>query len=168
MNIKEYNEKFNSGLLDTSKEIREGLHHHYLPYIVTIIDEYGDFIMQSGVAIETPIARIAQLGRGVGLHMILTTQRPSVSIVTGIIKANFPTRIALRTQSQIDSRIAIDTKGAEQLIGRGDALYSTGYLHEVRLQCAYIEKCEIEAVVKHIVSQDYSEKHYVLPIVKYV
>lgn len=164
MNIKEYNAKFNSGLLDTSKEIREGLHHHYLPYIVTIIDEYGDFIMQRGVAIETPIAHIAQLGRGVGLHMILTTQRPSVSIVTGIIKANFPTRIALRTQSQIDSRIAIDTKGAEQLIGRGDALYSAGS-NEIRLQCAYVEDNEIEAIAKHIASQDCSEKHYVLPVV---
>lgn len=164
MNIKEYNEKFNSGLLDTSKEIREGLYHHFLPYIVTIIDEYGDFIMQSGAAIETPIARVSQLGRSVGLHLILTTQRPSVSIVTGIIKANFPTRIALRTQSVIDSRTVIDAKGAEQLIGRGDALYSAGF-NEIRLQCAYVEDTEIEAIVNHIASQDFSEKHYELPFV---
>ena len=164
MNIKEYNEKFNSGLLDTGKEIREGLYHHFLPYIVTIIDEYGDFIMQSGAAIETPIARVSQLGRSVGLHLILTTQRPSVSIVTGIIKANFPTRIALRTQSVIDSRTVIDAKGAEQLNGRGDALYSAGF-NEIRLQCAYVEDSEIEAIVNHIASQDFSEKHYELPFV---
>lgn len=162
--IKEYNEKFNSGLLDTSKEIREGLYHHFLPYIVTIIDEYGDFIMQSGAAIETLIARVSQLGRSVGLHLILTTQRPSVNIVTGIIKANFPTRIALRTQSVIDSRTVIDAKGAEQLIGRGDALYSAGF-NEIRLQCAYVEDTEIEAIVNHIASQDFSEKHYELPFV---
>ena len=161
--IKEYNEKFNSGLLDTSKEIREGLYHHFLPYIVTIIDEYGDFIMQSGAAIETPIARVSQLGRRVGLHLILTTQRPSVRVVTGVIKANFPTRIALRTQSVIDSRTVIDAKGAEQLIGRGDALYSDG-LNVVRLQCAYVEDCEIEAVVNHMASQVIGEKHYELPV----
>jgi S-DNA-T family DNA segregation ATPase FtsK/SpoIIIE len=161
--IKEYNEKFNSGLLDTSKEIREGLYHHFLPYIVTIIDEYGDFIMQSGAAIETPIARVSQLGRSVGLHLILTTQRPSVRVVTGVIKANFPTRIALRTQSAIDSRTVMDAKGAEELIGRGDALYSGG-LNVVRLQCAYVEDCEIEAVVNHMASQVIGEKHYELPV----
>lgn len=163
-NIKEYNEKFSSGLLDTSKEIRAGLHHHYLPYIVTIFDEYGDYIMQSGAAIETPVARVSQLGRGVGLHMILTTQRPSVRIVTGIIKANFPTRIALRTQSVIDSRTIIDARGAEQLIGRGDALCSAGS-NEVRIQCAFVEDNEIETIVNHIALQDCSEEHYELPVV---
>lgn len=161
--IEEYNEKFNAGQLDTNKEIQEGLHHHYLPYIVTIIEEYGDFMIQGGKKIETPIARVSQLGRGVGLHMILTTQRPSVRVVTGIIKANFPTRIALRTQSAIDSRTVMDAKGAEELIGRGDALYSDGS-NVVRLQCAYVEDCEIEAVVNNIVSQNLDGKHYELPV----
>lgn len=161
--IKEYNEKFNAGLLDVNKEIQEGLHHHYLPYIVTIIEEYGDFMIQGGKKIETPIARISQLGRGVGLHMIITTQRPSTRVVTGIIKANFPTRIALRTQSAIDSRTVMDAKGAEELIGRGDALYSDGS-NVVRLQCAYVEDCEIETVVNNIVSQNLDERHYELPV----
>lgn len=161
--IKEYNEKFNSGLLDTGKEIQEGLHHHYLPFIVIIIEEYGDFMIQGGKKIETPIARVSQLGRGVGLHMIITTQRPSIRVVTGIIKANFPTRIALRTQSAIDSRTVMDAKGAEELIGRGDALYSDGS-NVVRLQCAYVEDCEIEAVVNNIVSQNLDGKHYELPV----
>ena len=161
--IKEYNEKFNFGLLDTNKEIQEGLHHHYLPFIVIIIEEYGDLMIQGGKKIETPIARVSQLGRGVGLHMILTTQRPSVRVVTGVIKANFPTRIALRTQSAIDSRTVMDARGAEELIGRGDALYSDG-LNVVRLQCAYVDDCEIEAVVNHMASQVIGGKHYVLPI----
>jgi S-DNA-T family DNA segregation ATPase FtsK/SpoIIIE len=161
--IKEYNEKFNAGLLDVNKEIQEGLHHHYLPYIVTIMEEYGDFMIQGGKKIETPIARVSQLGRSVGLHMILTTQRPSIRVVTGVIKANFPTRIALRTQSYIDSRTVMDTKGAEFLIGRGDALYSDG-LNVVRLQCAYVEDCEIEAVVNNVVSQNLDGKHYELPV----
>ena len=161
--IEEYNEKFNAGLLDTNKEIHEGLHHHYLPYIVTIIEEYGDFMIQGGKKIETPIARVSQLGRGVGLHMIITTQRPSIRVVTGVIKANFPTRIALRTQSYIDSRTVMDAKGAEFLIGRGDALYSDGS-NVVRLQCAHVEDCEIEAIVNHIVSQNLDERHYELPV----
>lgn len=161
--IKEYNEKFNAGQLDPNIEIQEGLHHHYLPYIVTIMEEYGDFMIQAGKKIETPIARVSQLGRGVGLHMILTTQRPSIRVVTGIIKANFPTRIALRTQSYIDSRTVMDAKGAEDLIGRGDALYSEGS-NVVRLQCAYVEDDEVETVVNHIVSQHNNAKHYVLPI----
>ena len=161
--IEEYNEKFNAGQLDTNKEIQDGLHHHYLPYIVTIIEEYGDYMIQGGKKIETPIARISQLGRGVGLHMIITTQRPSISVVTGIIKANFPTRIALRTQSSIDSRTVMDAKGAEELIGRGDALYSNGS-NVVRLQCAYVEDDEVDTVVSHIVSQNSNAKHYELPI----
>ena len=161
--IKEYNEKFNAGLLDVNKEIQEGLHHHYLPYIVTIIEEYGDFMIQGGKKIEAPIARVSQLGRGVGLHLVLTTQRPSVRVVTGVIKANFPTRIALRTQSVMDSRTVMDTKGAEELIGSGDALYSDGS-NVVRLQCAYVEDCEIEAVVNNIVSQNLDGKHYELPV----
>ena len=161
--IKEYNEKFNSGLLDTGKEIQEGLYHHYLPFIVIIIEEYGDLMIQGGKKVETHIARVSQKGRGVGLHMIITTQRPSIRVVTGIIKANFPTRIALRTQSSIDSRTVMDAKGAEELIGRGDALYSNGS-NVVRLQCAYVEDNEVDTVVKHIVSQHNNAKHYVLPI----
>ena len=161
--IKEYNEKFNSGQLDTDKEIQEGLHHHCLPFIVIIIEEYGDLMIQGGKKVETHIARVSQKGRGVGLHMIITTQRPSIRVVTGIIKANFPTRIALRTQSSIDSRTVMDAKGAEELIGRGDALYSNGS-NVVRLQCAYVEDNEVDTVVKHIVSQHNNAKHYVLPI----
>lgn len=161
--IKEYNEKFNAGLLDVNKEIQEGLHHHYLPFIVIIIEEYGDLMIQGGKKIETPIARVSQLGRGVGLHLVLTTQRPSIRVVTGVIKANFPTRIAFRTQSAIDSRTVMDAKGAEELIGRGDALYSDG-LNVVRLQCAYVEDDEVDAVVNHIVSLNSNAKHYVLPI----
>lgn len=161
--IEEYNEKFNAGQLDTNKEIQEGLHHHYLPFIVIIIEEYGDLMIQGGKKVETHIARVSQKGRGVGLHMILTTQRPSVRVVTGVIKANFRTRITLRTQSAIDSRTVMDAKGAEELIGRGDALYSDG-LNVVRLQCAYVEDCEIEAVVNHMASQVIGEKHYELPV----
>ena len=109
-----------------------------MPYLVIVIDEYGDFIMQAGKEVERPIQRIAQKARAVGMHMILATQRPDVKIVTGTIKANIPTRIAFRTQSVVDSRTVLDCKGADQLIGKGDMLYLQGN-DPVRVQCAFVE-----------------------------
>lgn len=161
-NLEDYNEKFVSRRLNPEKLIAESLHHQYLPYIVIIIDEYGDFIMQAGKQVETPIARITQKARAVGMHMILATQRPSVNIVTGVIKANIPTRIALRTQSVVDSRTVLDTKGADQLIGRGDMLYS-GNGNITRLQCAFVDTPEVDAIVEHIKQQQHYFEPYQLP-----
>ena len=142
-NLEDYNDKFVRRRLNPNKLVADSLHHQYLPYIVIIIDEYGDFIMQAGKQVETPIARITQKARAVGMHMILATQRPSVNIVTGVIKANIPTRIALRTQSVIDSRTVLDAKGAEQLIGRGDSLYA-GNASVTRIQCAFVDTPEVD------------------------
>ena len=161
-NLEDYNEKFVSRRLNPEKLIAESLHHQFLPYIVIIIDEYGDFIMQAGKQVETPIARITQKARAVGMHMILATQRPSVNIVTGVIKANIPTRIALRTQSVVDSRTVLDTKGADQLIGRGDMLYS-GNGNITRLQCAFVDTPEVDAIVEHIEKQQHYFEPYQLP-----
>ena len=161
-NLEDYNEKFVSRRLNPEKLVAESLHHQYLPYIVIIIDEYGDFIMQAGKQVETPIARITQKARAVGMHMILATQRPSVNIVTGVIKANIPTRIALRTQSVIDSRTVLDAKGAEQLIGRGDSLHS-GNATVTRVQCAFVDTPEVDAIVGHIKQQQHYFEPYQLP-----
>ena len=161
-NLEDYNDKFVSRRLNPEKLVAESLHHQYLPYIVIIIDEYGDFIMQAGKQVETPIARITQKARAVGMHMILATQRPSVNIVTGVIKANIPTRIALRTQSVVDSRTVLDTKGADQLIGRGDMLYS-GNGSITRLQCAFVDTPEVDAIVDHIKKQQHYFEPYQLP-----
>ena len=161
-NLEDYNEKFVSRRLNPEKLVADSLHHQYLPYIVIIIDEYGDFIMQAGKQVETPIARITQKARAVGMHMILATQRPSVNIVTGVIKANIPTRIALRTQSVVDSRTVLDTKGADQLIGRGDMLYS-GNGNITRLQCAFVDTPEVDAIVEHIEKQQHYFEPYQLP-----
>ena len=161
-NLEDYNEKFVSRRLNPEKLVAESLHHQFLPYIVIIIDEYGDFIMQAGKQVETPIARITQKARAVGMHMILATQRPSVNIVTGVIKANIPTRIALRTQSVVDSRTVLDTKGADQLIGRGDMLYS-GNGNITRLQCAFVDTPEVDAIVEHIEKQQHYFEPYQLP-----
>ena len=161
-NLEDYNEKFVSRRLNPEKLVADSLHHQFLPYIVIIIDEYGDFIMQAGKQVETPIARITQKARAVGLHMILATQRPSVNIVTGVIKANIPTRIALRTQSVVDSRTVLDTKGADQLIGRGDMLYS-GNGNITRLQCAFVDTPEVDAIVEHIEKQQHYFEPYQLP-----
>ena len=161
-NLEDYNEKFVSRRLNPEKLIADSLHHQFLPYIVIIIDEYGDFIMQAGKQVETPIARITQKARAVGMHMILATQRPSVNIVTGVIKANIPTRIALRTQSVVDSRTVLDTKGADQLIGRGDMLYS-GNGNITRLQCAFVDTPEVDAIVEHIEKQQHYFEPYQLP-----
>ena len=161
-NLEDYNDKFINRRLNPEKLVDGSLHHQYLPYIVIIIDEYGDFIMQAGKQVETPIARITQKARAVGMHMILATQRPSVNIVTGVIKANIPTRIALRTQSVIDSRTVLDAKGAEQLIGRGDMLYA-GNGEITRIQCAFVDTPEVDAIVEHIQPQQHYFEPYQLP-----
>ena len=165
-NLEDYNEKFINRRLNPQKVVpNTTMHHQFLPYIVIIIDEYGDFIMQAGKQVETPIARITQKARAVGMHMILATQRPSVNIVTGVIKANIPTRIALRTQSVIDSRTVLDAKGAEQLIGRGDSLYA-GNASVTRIQCAFVDTPEVDAIVDHIEHQQHYPCPYELPEVK--
>ncbi len=161
-NLEDYNEKFVNRRLNPEKLIGDSLHHRYLPYIVIVIDEYGDFIMQAGKQVETPIARITQKARAVGMHMILATQRPSVNIVTGVIKANIPTRIALRTQSVIDSRTVLDAKGAEQLIGRGDSLYA-GNASVTRVQCAFVDTPEVDRIVEFIEKQQHFLQPYQLP-----
>jgi len=161
-NLEDYNDKFVRRRLNPNKLVADSLHHQFLPYIVIIIDEYGDFIMQAGKQVETPIARITQKARAVGMHMILATQRPSVNIVTGVIKANIPTRIALRTQSVIDSRTVLDAKGAEQLIGRGDSLYA-GNASVTRIQCAFVDTPEVDAIVGHIAKQQKFREPYQLP-----
>lgn len=145
-NIKEYNEKFIKRKLNPQKG------HQYLPFIVLVIDEFADLIMTAGKEIEMPIARLAQLARAVGIHLIIATQRPSVNIITGTIKANFPSRIAFKVSSKIDSRTILDTGGAEQLIGKGDMLIShNGEL--TRLQCAFVDTPEVEGVVDYIGQQ---------------
>ena len=149
-NITSYNEMITSHRLDTDKHVMQNLRHHYLPYIVIIIDEYGDFMMQAGKQVETHIARITQKARAVGMHMILSTQRPSVNIVTGKIKANFPTRIALRTKSIVDSRTILDSKGAEQLNGQGDMLFLDSHYDITRVQGAYMSEEEINRMVSDI------------------
>ncbi len=145
-NIKEYNEKFISRKLNPEKG------HRYMPYIVLIIDEFADLIMTAGREIEGPIGRLAQLARAIGIHLIISTQRPSTNIITGFIKANFPTRIAFRVFSSVDSRTILDSTGAERLVGRGDMLISAGAEPE-RLQCAFIDTPEIEALTDYIGSQ---------------
>ncbi len=144
--IKEYNEKFISRRLNPEKG------HRYMPYIILIIDEFADLIMTAGREIEGPIGRLAQLGRAIGIHLIISTQRPSTNIITGFIKANFPTRIAFRVFSSVDSRTILDSTGADRLVGRGDMLISSGS-EPVRLQCAFIDTPEIEALTEYIGSQ---------------
>ncbi len=165
-NLEEYNEKFITRKLNPAKEIKTALgktiHHRYLPYIVIVIDEFGDFIMQAGKEVERPIARITQKARAVGMHMILATQRPSVNIITGVIKANIPTRIAFRCQALVDSRTVLDAKGAEGLVGKGDMLYSGG-ADITRIQCAFVDTPEVEDIVKHIGKQQSYFAPYELP-----
>jgi len=145
-NIKEYNVKF------TKRKLNPEHGHRYLPYLVLIVDEFADLIMTAGKEIENPLTRLAQLARAVGIHLIIATQRPSVNIITGTIKANFPARIAYRVISKIDSRTILDTGGADQLIGRGDMLLSTGS-DLVRLQCAFVDTPEVDRVTEFIGSQ---------------
>ncbi len=155
-NIIEYNEKFKSRhLLPT-----EG--HRYLPYIVLVVDEFADLIMTAGRDVEAPIARLAQLARAIGIHLIIATQRPSVNIITGSIKANFPARIAFRVISAVDSKTILDQSGANQLIGRGDMLLSTGN-DMVRLQCAFIDTPEVEAITNYIGEQRGFSEPFLLP-----
>ena len=155
-NIKEYNEKFKSRKLNPENG------HRFLPYIVLVVDEFADLIMTAGKEVETPIARLAQLARAIGIHLIIATQRPSVNVITGLIKANFPARIAFRVTSKIDSRTILDTQGADQLIGRGDLLYSNGN-DLVRVQCAFVDTPEVERIVDYIGSQKAYASAYLLP-----
>ena len=155
-NIKEYNIKFKARKLNPN----DG--HKFLPYIVLIIDEFADLIMTAGKEIETPIARLAQLARAIGIHLIVATQRPSVNVITGIIKANFPARSAFRVTSKIDSRTILDNQGADQLIGKGDMLFSGGN-DVIRLQCAFVDTPEIEKITDFIGSQRAYPNAYLLP-----
>lgn len=158
-NIKEYNEKFlNRKLLPTKG-------HRFLPYIILVIDEFADLIMTAGKEIETPIARLAQLARAIGIHLIIATQRPSVNIITGTIKANFPARIAFKVTSKVDSRTILDHGGADQLIGRGDLLLSIGG-ETIRLQCGFVDTPEVEKVCDFIAAQKGYPEAHLLPEVK--
>lgn len=144
--IKEYNQKFLNRKLDPTKG------HEYMPYIVVVIDEFGDLIMTAGKEIELPIARIAQLARAVGIHMVIATQRPTTTIITGNIKANFPGRIAFKVSAGIDSKTILDRSGAQQLIGRGDMLYLNGN-EPVRVQCAFVDTPEVEQITNYVANQ---------------
>lgn len=155
-NIKEYNEKFINRRLNPEKG------HKFMPYIVVVIDEFGDLIMTAGKEIELPIARIAQLARAVGIHMIIATQRPTTNIITGTIKANFPARVAFRVSAMMDSRTILDRPGANQLIGRGDMLFLQG-ADPVRVQCAFIDTPEVEEITKYIAKQQGYPTAYYLP-----
>ena len=155
-NIKEYNEKF------TSRKLNPNDGHRFMPYIVLVVDEFADLIMTAGREVEGPIARLAQLARAIGIHLIIATQRPSVKIITGTIKANFPARIAFRVISRVDSATILDSNGAEQLVGRGDMLMSTGQ-DLVRLQCPFIDTPEVEAICEYIGAQRGYEDAYLLP-----
>ncbi len=155
-NIKEYNTKFKNRKLNPN----DG--HHFLPYIVLVIDEFADLIMTAGKEVETPIARLAQLARAIGIHLIIATQRPSVNVITGIIKANFPARIAFRVTSKIDSRTILDNSGADQLIGRGDMLYTQGN-ELTRIQCAFVDTPEVADITEFIGSQKAYPDAHILP-----
>jgi len=155
-NIVEYNKKFKSRKLNPN----DG--HQFLPYIVLVVDEFADLIMTAGKEVETPIARIAQLARAIGIHLIIATQRPSVNVITGVIKANFPARIAFRVTSKIDSRTILDSSGADQLIGRGDMLYTQGN-ELIRVQCAFVDTPEVEKLTDFIGSQKAYPSAHALP-----
>jgi S-DNA-T family DNA segregation ATPase FtsK/SpoIIIE len=155
-NLKEYNAKF------VQRRLNPNNGHRYLPYIVLVVDEFADLIMTAGKEVETPIARLAQLARAIGIHLIIATQRPSVNIITGTIKANFPARIAFRVTSKIDSRTILDAGGADQLIGRGDLLLSTGN-DLTRLQCGFVDTPEVEAICAYIGSQQGYPSALILP-----
>ena len=154
--ITDYNQKF------TERKLNPNKGHKFLPYIVLVIDEFADLIMTAGKEVENPIARLAQLSRAVGIHLIIATQRPSVNIITGVIKANFPARIAFKVTAMVDSKTILDTPGAERLVGRGDMLLSYG-ADVVRLQCAFIDTPEVEKVINHIEEQPSHPRPYYLP-----
>ena len=155
-NLKEYNKKFKERKLNPENG------HRYLPYIVLVVDEFADLIMTAGKEVEHPIARLAQLARAIGIHLIIATQRPSVNVITGMIKANFPARVAFRVMSNVDSRTILDSTGADQLIGKGDMLYSNGN-DMIRIQCAFIDTPEVEKVVTFIGEQKGYPNAYELP-----
>jgi len=155
-NIVEYNKKF------IARKLNPNDGHKFLPYIVLVIDEFADLIMTAGKEVETPIARLAQLARAIGIHLIVATQRPSVNVITGIIKANFPARVAFRVTSKIDSRTILDAGGADQLIGRGDMLISLGS-ELIRLQCAFIDTPEVEKITDFIGNQRAYPEAFILP-----
>ncbi|WP_448517989.1 DNA translocase FtsK 4TM domain-containing protein [Rhodoflexus sp.] len=155
-NIKEYNHKFTHRMLNP----QEG--HRFLPYIVLIIDELADLMMTAGKEVETPIARLAQLARAIGIHLVVATQRPSVNVITGIIKANFPARLSFKVSSRVDSRTILDSNGAEQLVGQGDMLLSNGS-DIIRLQCAFIDTHEVERICEFIGEQRGYDTSYLLP-----
>ena len=155
-NLKEYNKKFINRRLNPKKG------HKYLPYIVLVIDELADLMMTAGKEVEMPIARLAQLARAIGIHLIVATQRPSVNVITGIIKANFPARLSFRVTSKIDSRTILDTGGAEQLVGMGDMLLSLGS-DMIRLQCAFLDTPEVENICDFIGEQQGYSSAYMLP-----
>ena len=155
-NIKEYNQKF------IDRKIPPHGGHGYMPYIVVVIDEFGDLIMTAGKEIEMPIARIAQLARAVGIHMIIATQRPTTTIITGNIKANFPARIAFKVSAGIDSKTILDRTGAQQLIGKGDMLYLGG-AEPIRIQCAFVDTPEVERINEFIAAQQSYNMPFELP-----
>lgn len=154
--IKEYNAKFVERRLNPNKG------HRFLPFIVLVIDELADLMMTAGKEVETPIARLAQLARAIGIHLVVATQRPSVNVITGIIKANFPVRLSFRVSSKIDSRTILDTGGAEQLVGQGDMLLSQGS-DLIRIQCAFVDTPEVDRVCDFIGAQRGYDTAYQLP-----
>ena len=149
-------------MLFRSRQLNPEHGHRYMPYIVVVIDEFGDLIMTAGKEIELPIARIAQLARAVGIHMIIATQRPTTNIITGTIKANFPGRIAFRVGAMIDSRTILDRPGAQQLVGRGDMLYLNGG-EPIRVQCAFVDTPEVEFINQYIAQQQGYPTPFELP-----
>lgn len=155
-NLKEYNKKF------VERKLNPNNGHRFMPYIVLVIDELADLMMTAGKEVETPIARLAQLARAIGIHLVVATQRPSVNVITGIIKANFPARLSFKVTSKVDSRTILDTGGAEQLIGQGDMLLSIGS-ELIRIQCAFVDTPEVESVCEYIGSQRGYESAYMLP-----
>jgi len=155
-NLKEYNAKF------VERKLNPDNGHRFMPYIVLVIDELADLMMTAGKEVETPIARLAQLARAIGIHLVVATQRPSVNVITGTIKANFPARLSFKVASKIDSRTILDAGGADQLVGQGDMLYSHGS-ELIRLQCAFVDTPEVERVCEYIGSQRGYETAYMLP-----
>jgi DNA segregation ATPase FtsK/SpoIIIE, S-DNA-T family len=155
-NLKEYNQKF------VERKLNPENGHRFMPYIVLVIDELADLMMTAGKEVETPIARLAQLARAIGIHLVVATQRPSVNVITGIIKANFPARLSFKVTSKIDSRTILDTGGADQLVGQGDMLFSQGS-ELIRLQCAFVDTPEVERICEYIGSQRGYENPYMLP-----
>jgi len=155
-NIREYNDKF------VQRKLNPNNGHRFMPFIVLVVDEFADLIMTAGKEVEMPIARLAQLARAIGIHLIIATQRPSVNIITGVIKANFPARAAFKVSSKIDSRTILDAGGADQLIGRGDMLVSIGS-DMLRLQCPFVDTPEVDKICEHIGNQQGYPEPFQLP-----